>query len=138
MGQYVTPDSERPNVLNLFMPHSGGWEGYNEGLTELYDFLQAGDQEGGQTASQAYYVIFRPEADVPPGNPLPHMKRLIDMAKDHPRILRMYVVMPRTWPLAKVFARVAGSVFGFGDAVVLVDNDIAALADIDSQNAQEA
>lgn len=108
----IQPHPEIPRCLYWVYEPETGWYGYNTELDRLMDILSH--------EAEPVYLILHPQGDIPSGNPIPHMSRIVKIARDDPMLIKVYVIMDSSWSLAKIFANVINRVVGFGTWVELV------------------
>lgn len=92
---YDHPDWER-SVVWEYDP-GGGWEAYHEEL----DSIVAHAEE----TKTPFFLIFLPGGDVPKGNPMTHMRRLVQFSKSKGQIIHTIIVMGTTWIVARAFVK---------------------------------
>lgn len=89
-----------------------GWEGYHEQLDEIVAYAK--------TASEPFILVFHPQGDVPKGNPMNHMQRIIKISKNEKNILQTIVIMQSSWFVAKAFVRIINRVMSLEPDVMLI------------------
>lgn len=122
---YLYWDEDIPNLLRWEPSGAAGewdWEVYHKHLDEIDAIAQE--------ATEPFYVIFTPSADLPAGSPIQHMKRVVDIAKRHDKLMLMPIVVPHQMPLAATFANVLNRLVGLDAHTPVVRSYEDALAKI--------
>lgn len=106
---YNHPDWEQA-IYWPFNPKDG-WEAYHHGLDEISDYAKN---------AEPFILVMHPEGDVPKGNPLNHMRRIIQFSKTNAKVLQTIIIMEADWVFAKTFARVINKIMALEPEVKLV------------------
>lgn len=114
-------DTNYPRLIRwTFDPDTdSGWNGYNLQLDELRDIINGLDEP--------HVVIFMPTADMPPGNPLPHIQRLIRVASDLPNLVRVLGIIPNDHRVGQTFAQIAVKAMRLDRHMELLGNEAEAI-----------
>ncbi len=119
----IERDPEHENILWIHTPGDNiTWNDHHIAWDELVDYATR--------AEALFYVIFQPTSDIAQGSPIQHMKRLTDIANSQPNIRRLVIVLDRSMPMAKMFARVLAKAFTLGESVKIVSTLDEAMAEI--------
>ena len=99
---------------SVYLPFNpaDGWEKYHEALDDLTHYAAE--------VTEPFILVFHPAGDVPKGNPMTHMRRIVTMSKTNPKILKTIIVMDNTWIFAKAFVRILSSIMDLEPEVKLV------------------
>jgi len=79
------------------------WTEYNELLDSLSQIVEV--------AVEPLCLIFVPAIDMPGGNPLPHIRRLINFLHPDSKLAEMIVVLPAWMSIASMMLRITAKLF---------------------------
>jgi len=89
-----------------------GWEGYHQELDQI--------AERAKNATEPFIIIFEPSGDIPRGNPITHMRRIVQVSKSNKMITRTIIMLESNWFIAKAFANLLNKVMLLEPEVKLV------------------
>jgi hypothetical protein len=89
-----------PNYDNLVhMDFTGRtWQEFDALVTALMHHVDA--------RTEPCLVIFKPEHDIPTGNPLPPMNRIVRYTANAKNLIHMYAVVPKSFSLGVAFGNI--------------------------------
>ena len=111
MGQitYDHPDWAR-SIYWKFNP-AEGWGGFHQELDEIARYAN--------NAKEPFFIIFEPTGDVPKGNPIPPMRRIIQFSKQNSMVIQTIIIMESNWLIAKTFAKLLNKMMSLEPEVQL-------------------
>lgn len=94
-----------PDYPDLFWMEFNGptWDEFNLLLSDLTQLSRE--------RQAPYSLIFYPSVDMPRGNPMPHLKRMMRVMDEDPHFEHMIAIVPDWMRIAATFARVAMQIF---------------------------
>lgn len=112
MGQIIHnhPDWQQ-GIYWQFNPKDG-WTSYHQGLDEITEYSKETDKP--------FILVFHPSGDIPRGNPMHHMNRIVKISKTDEKLLQTIIIMESSWFLAKAFASVLNKIMSLEPEVKLV------------------
>lgn len=124
-------DPERSDLL--WMAFDGqSWDDFNALLSDLMNLTK--------DLPEPYCLIFDPAHDMPKGNPLPHIRRMMRYMENEPKFEHMIAIVPGWMKIAATFARLVLQLFPGktldGNGIV-VDSREAALGAYSAYHAQK-
>lgn len=89
-----------------------GWDSFHQGLDQLVDHTE--------NCAEPFFLIFHPSGDVPKGNPIPHMRRIIQLSKQNDMVIQTIIIMKSNWLIAQTFAKLLNKLMALEPEVKLV------------------
>lgn len=111
MGK-ITQNSDWERSIYWQFDPINGWDGYHIELSEVSRIIRENPEP--------QILIFQPAGDVPRGNPVVHMRRLVNLSKTEPKIIKTIIIMGQDWFIAKAFVNLLSSLMSFEPEVKLV------------------
>lgn len=121
MGTFST-NAQYNNLIQWEGAGPEGWNQYHADIDDIARFID-------DNADETYYLIFKPLGDLPSGNPLTHMKRIIYLPEKHQNLKRVIIIVPGAWPMAKAFIAIVSRVMNLNRYVTIVSNEDEAMAE---------
>lgn len=114
-------DTEHPQLLRWDFDPSAvdGWNGFNQQLDAVRDIIRESEQP--------IVVLFTPLKDMPRGNPMIHIQRLMRVATSEPQFVRFIAILPADMRIAEVFGNIAMTALRIDTFAEIVANEQAAL-----------
>lgn len=122
-------DANRKDII-WFEFDGPNWDVYNEKLSELIALARQSETP--------ICFIFEPSIDMPKGNPMPHIKRTIKIVDEEANIAQMFVILPKSFAIAKIFAQLTQKLFNSDSSMSMCDDRADALAKAEAVLAEQS
>lgn len=95
---HIQHDPELEQLLWWNYDPRTGWDGFNLQLNDVRDTVL--------NSHRPLVVFFNPLGDMPHGNPIPHIQRLVRICADNDNFLRFVAIVPVNMTIAQTFAKI--------------------------------
>ena len=116
----IYTDETNPNITRWEFDKTTTWEDFHQGIDNL--------KEQAQNTDKTFSVIARTTGQMPRGNALSHLKRLIKDVGDYAVIERFVVINHKQNPVGQAFVGMALKLFSGHDKLRIVQSEEEALS----------
>lgn len=111
MGQITYEHPDWAHAIHWEFNPQDGWDGFHLGLDEIVNHAE--------NTQEPFFFIFNPAGDVPKGNPIPPMRRIIQFSKKNSMVIQTIIIMDSNWLIAKTFAKLLNKMMSLEPEVKL-------------------
>ncbi len=116
----IYPDADNPKITRWKFDNRTTWEDFHKGIDGL--------KEQAQEATEPFSIIVTTTGQMPRGNALSHLKRLIKIVGNYDMIERFVVINHKQNPVGQAFVGMALKLFAQHDKLKIVQSEEEALA----------
>lgn len=111
----VYPDDTNPNITRWALNNTSTWEDFHLAVDQL--------KEQAKNATGSFCIIATTTGQMPRGNALSHLKRLIKVVGDYDVIERFVVINHKQNPVGQAFIGMALKLFAGHDKLRIVQSE---------------